>query len=120
MSDEWRTPYWLMQFFEGWDDPAQPGRTDGLIREWGDPTYVNPPYSDITPWVRQAIFEAKRGKRVAMLLPHDSSTVWWWILHEAGCLFFAFQGRLRYSETGSARWASVLVLIPRSNGGGGG
>ncbi len=120
MSDDWRTPYWLMQFFEGWDDPARSGHTDGLSRDWLDPTYVNPPYSDIKPWAEKAIMESRRGKRVAMLLPHDSSTEWYRILHEAGAHFLAFNERLRYSEGGWARWASILVLLPRSNGGGGG
>lgn len=64
MSDEWRTPADLMTMFKDWDDPALPGRTDGLTREWADPTYCNPPYSNPLPWVRKAIEESRNGKRV--------------------------------------------------------
>ena len=49
MNDEWKTPEDFLAFFKGWDDPALPGRTDGLVREWGDPTYCNPPYSNPKP-----------------------------------------------------------------------
>ena len=111
-SDEWRTPDSFLSFFRGWDDPALPGRTDGLTREWGDPTYCNPPYSDPLPWVRKAIMEARRGKRIAMLLRHDSSTEWWRLLHEDGAYFLAVIGRLHFSGDGRANFASVLVLLP--------
>jgi hypothetical protein len=111
-SDEWRTPADLLGFFRGWDDPALPGRTDGLTREWGDPTYCNPPYSNPLPWVRKAIVEAGNGKRVAMLLRHDSSTEWWRLLHEAGAYFLAVIGRLHFNDAGPANFASVLVVLP--------
>ena len=112
MSDEWYTPADLLAFFKGWDDPALPGRTDGLTRAWNDPTYCNPPYSNPKPWVEKAIAEAQQGKRVAMLLRHDSSTEWWRLLHEAGAYFLAVIGRLHFSGGGPANFASVLVLIP--------
>lgn len=112
-SDEWQTPDWLYSVFEGWDDPALPGRTDGLTREWGDPTYCNPPYSNPKPWVKKAIVEAGNGKRVVMLLRHDSSTEWWRLLHEAGARFFAAIGRIRFKGAeGMPPFASVLVVLP--------
>jgi hypothetical protein len=102
----------LSSFFEGWDDPCLPGRKDGLTREWRDPCYVNPPYSDPDPWVSKAIEEVGKGKRVVMLLRHDSSTRWWSKLHEAGALFSAIMGRLQFSDTGKpAPFASVLVFL---------
>ena len=111
-SDEWKTPADLLSFFRGWADPALPGRTDGLKREWGDPTYCNPPYSNPKPWVEKAIAESRKGKRVVMLLRHDSSTEWWRRLHEADAYFFACIGRLHFSGKGPANFASVLVLLP--------
>lgn len=113
-NDEWRTPEDLYAFFADWDDPALPGRTDGLMREWGDPTYCNPPYSNPLPWVRKAISEARAGKRVLMLLNHDSSTEWWRELHEAGGTFCAIIGRLHFSGGGPARSPSVLVFLRRA------
>ncbi len=111
-GDEWRTPSDLYGFFRGWDDPALPGSSDGLAREWGDPTYCNPPYSDPERWIDKAIDEARKGKRIALLLKHDSSTRWWAKLHEAGAYFFAALGRLHYSDRGGADFPSVLVILP--------
>jgi len=122
-NDEWRTPLDFLSFFEGWDDPAQPGRTDGLTRVWTDPTYCNPPYSNPKPWVEKAIAEARKGTRVAMLLRHDSSTEWWRMLHEAGAYFLAVIGRFHFTDPdgarttgGPANFASVLVFIPPLGG----
>lgn len=112
VSDEWYTPASFLSFFAGWDDPALPGKDDGLIREWGDPTYCNPPYSDPLPWVKKAILEAGKGKRVVLLLRHDSSTEWWRLLHERSAFFLAVIGRLHFSGGGRANFASVLVLLP--------
>lgn len=63
-----------------------PDGFDGLTCEWGASSYVNPPFGSIlhqgskdkkprkkgmTAWVRKAIEEAKRGKRVVMVYPLD-------------------------------------------------
>ena len=111
-SDEWKTPSNLMNIFKDYDDPCLPDRNDGLTREWGDPTYCNPPYSNPKPWVEKAIAESIKGRRVIMLLKHDSSTEWWRLLHEAGAIFCPIIGRLNYSDGKSAMFPSVLVLLP--------
>jgi hypothetical protein len=57
---------------------------DGLSREWGSSNYVNPPFGSIrhfgkkkgmTAWVRKAIHERDKGKRVVMVYPLDK-----WVL----------------------------------------
>lgn len=57
---------------------------DGLTCEWGDSNYCNPPFGSImhegkkkgpTAWVRKAIVEWKKGKRVVLVYPLDK-----WIL----------------------------------------
>jgi len=112
-SDEWKTPKGFLSFFEEWDDPCLPGRTDGLTRDWMDRTYCNPPYSNPLPWVKKAITESGKGKRIVMLLRHDSSTEWWRLLHENGAYFLAVIGRLHFDDAeGPANFASVLVMIP--------
>lgn len=62
----------------------KPEDFDGLECEWGDVTYVNPPFGSIihngkkkgpTAWARKAIAESKKGKKVVMVYPIDK-----WVL----------------------------------------
>jgi len=57
---------------------------DGLTCEWGKSNYVNPPFGSIihegrkkgpTAWVRKAIAEWRKGKRVVLVYPVDK-----WVL----------------------------------------
>lgn len=57
---------------------------DGLTCDWGQSNYVNPPFGSIihhgrkkgpTAWVRKAIIEWHKGKRVVLVYPVDK-----WVL----------------------------------------
>lgn len=116
-NDEYATPAWLYDgIFRGWFDPCplrsmSEDRTDGLSIEWkGDRIFINPPYSNPLPWVKQAIEEARKGKTVVLLLKHDSSTAWWRMLHEAGAHFLPVMGRLNFNGK-PAPFPSVLVVL---------
>lgn len=61
-----------------------PDGFDGLTAEWGQSSYVNPPFGSIihegkkkgpTAWVRKAIAEHRKGKRVVLVYPIDK-----WVL----------------------------------------
>ncbi|BCO13711.1 hypothetical protein RIMD111065_20670 [Aeromonas hydrophila] len=39
--------------------------------------WLNPPYSDIGPWVEKAIEQQGRGIGTVMLVPQDTSTEWY-------------------------------------------
>lgn len=67
-----------------------PADFDGLTAEWGSSNYVNPPFGSIihkgkkkgpTAWVRKAIAESRKGKRVVLVFPVDK---WLLMLIEAG------------------------------------
>jgi len=62
----------------------KPEDFDGLTNEWGQSSYVNPPFGSIihqgkkkgaTAWVRKAITENEKGKKVVLVYPIDK-----WIL----------------------------------------
>lgn len=62
----------------------KPDDFDGLTAEWGESSYVNPPFGSIihngkkkgaTAWVRKAIEEFKKGKKVVFVHPIDK-----WVL----------------------------------------
>lgn len=87
----WLTPPSLMQSLQtefAFDfDPCpfpKPENFDGLTADWGTSNYVNPPFGSImhqgkkkgpTAWVRKAIEEHAKGKRVVLVFPVDK-----WIL----------------------------------------
>lgn len=59
---------------------------DALSVDWGDfispflraPwAWLNPPYSDIGPWVDKAIEQQRKGIGTVMLVPQDTSTEWY-------------------------------------------
>lgn len=68
----------------------KPPEFDGLTAEWGQCSYVNPPFGSIvhqgrkkgpTAWVRKAIEEQNKGKRVVLVFPVDK---WLLMLVKAG------------------------------------
>lgn len=68
----------------------KPEAFDGLVCEWGQSSYVNPPFGSImhegkkkgpTAWARKAIAENAKGKTVVMVYPIDK---WVLMLLKAG------------------------------------
>jgi hypothetical protein len=84
----WLTPPELMRALHNefaFDfDPCpfpRPEGFDGLHCEWGRSNYVNPPFKGPTAWVRKALREHAKGKRVVFVFPVDK---WVLLLLEAG------------------------------------
>ena len=77
---------------------------DGLTCEWGRSSYVNPPFGSIvhqgkkkgiTAWVRKAIGENRKGKRVVLVCPLDK---WLFMLLAAGA---------QIRNLGDVRWLAT-------------
>jgi phage N-6-adenine-methyltransferase len=49
---------------------------DGLRQSWVGVCWLNPPYSDISPWVKKAYESAQQGAIVVALLPAFTDTLW--------------------------------------------
>ena len=84
--------------------------------------YINPPYSNVTPWIDKAIRTHEEHKAVGygipivMLLKHDSSTKWFAKLQEAGARFLMIQGRLNFKSPNAVKdscspFPSVLAVL---------
>ena len=85
-SDNWATPkYFYDQLNAEFNFDFDPcpftaeeitPEKDGLLIEWGDRNFINPPYSRKLKegFVLKAIEESKKGKRCVMLLPVSTST----------------------------------------------
>lgn len=48
----------------------------GLLAEWGSVNFINPPFSNITPWVQWSKVQHELGKTNVMVLPSDTSVKW--------------------------------------------
>lgn len=127
----WLTPPDLYQSlnvrFDFDFDPCpypKPADFDGLICEWGDSSYANPPFGSImhegkkkgpTAWARKAIAEHKKGKRVVLVYPIDK---WILMLLAAGAKVENL-GDVRWIATedvstgkGTGRHIAMFVLEP--------
>ena len=118
-----KTPHWATpecvyrelnnEFHFNDDGCALYEKRDGLEREWGTRTFVNPPYGRlIGRWIRKAYAESKRGKLVVMLLPARTDTKWW---HEyamkADEIRFC-RGRLHFDNSKySAPFPSAIIIF---------
>ena len=95
----WLTPDELLESIRdefGIDfDPCpypKPEDFDGLTADWGQSSYVNPPFGAIigadgkkkgpTAWARKALAEYEKGKRVVFVYPIDK---WVLMLLSTGC-----------------------------------
>lgn len=111
----------------------KPDDFDGLTCEWGGSNYVNPPFGSIihfdpeidkkpkkkgmTAWVRKAIKENKKGKRVVMVYPLDK---WVLMLIEAGAKIENL-GDVKWVATedgtegkGTGRHIAMFILEPKA------
>lgn len=49
---------------------------NGLLIEWVDRTFVNPPFEDLIPWLEKAMIAAAQGHRIVLLVPLRSHRPW--------------------------------------------
>lgn len=52
-------------------------KDNALVQPWEGRCFMNPPYSNVSPWLEKAVAETKRGVTTVALLKHDHSTGWW-------------------------------------------
>jgi len=94
---------------------------DGLSRKWGGRVWCNPPYSDITSWVRKAHEEVSSGRCevVVMLVPARTDTRWFhdWCYNKRGVEIKFVKGRLKFGGAKhNAPFPSMVVVFRRENG----
>ena len=84
--DNWKTPNNLYQelnkeFNFNFDPCPLNSTVDGLLINWGERNFINPPYSRKLKekFIKKAFEESKKGKLCVMLLPVSTSTK---IFHE--------------------------------------
>jgi hypothetical protein len=115
---DWKTPEALYQALDaefGFDFDPCPSKPkfDGLVTDWGNTNFVNPPYGrEITGWIQKGFQENSKGKTVVFLIPSRTDIHWWheYIMKAAEIRFI--RGRLRFDDQkNSAPFPSVIVIF---------
>lgn len=114
-TDEWGSPpsLWrpISQALDGFDlDPCSGAESspiadeqytaedDGLHRSWFGTVWVNPPYSDMGPWMKKGFSEVVNGnvETAVYLIPVRSSTEWWHRYVSEAAALCMIEGRISY------------------------
>lgn len=105
-GDDWKTPDYLYnkldEEFKFDFDPCplnhDLNKWDGLKIEWGKSNFVNPPYSKKLKeaFVNKALEEARKGKKVVMLLPVSTSTKLFHDVILPNCEIRFLRGRVKF------------------------
>jgi site-specific DNA-methyltransferase (adenine-specific) len=88
---------------------------NGLVQEWRDVCWMNPPYGrEIGRWVAKAFESARNGATVVCLLPARTDTAWWHDYVMQACEIRFVRGRLRFggAESGAPFPSAVVVFRP--------
>lgn len=100
----WLTPKELMSQLQdehSFDFDAcpypRPEGYDSLNEEWGQSSYVNPPFSGPTAWVRKAILESEKGKDVVFVFPVHK-----WIL-----MLLTHPNLVRVENLKDVKWCAI-------------
>ncbi len=123
LSPHWATPKWLYKElnkeFNFNDDPCPlKAKKDGLAREWGSRTFINPPYGrEIGKWVQKAYLDTIFEERlVVCLLPSRTDTRWWHNYVMCANEVRFIKGRLKFGDAkNSAPFPSCVVIFRSKN-----
>ena len=133
-SDNWSTPEEIKEYicdrytvssFDPCPAPNdRPDNFDGLRMDWSrydGVVFANPPYSNLSKWVKKAWKEFKKGQSIILLIPSnrmESDYVLEYLLKEVDVRIEFLTGRLKYGclddpdrDTGCARFGSMLVYM---------
>ena len=74
-----------------WNPATMPS---GLDIDWEGVNYVNPPYNNLSMWMKKCVEQAAKGRKVVCLIPQRGDVNWWhdWVLAHADQIDFIRQG----------------------------
>jgi len=120
---DWRTPHDLYRgldrlFHFDFDPcPVNP-HFNGLLMDWRQNNFVNPPYGrEIGRWVKKGFEESQKGKTVVMLIPSRTDTKWWHDYVMRAKEIWFVKGRLKFDDKkGSAPFPSAIIVFKKNKG----
>ena len=74
---------------------------NGLKQNWGGRIWMNPPYSNVAPWVAKAYRSRNMCEIIVCLLPASTDTKWFhsFVYRKAGLLFIKGRISFEYKNT---------------------
>ena len=131
-SDEWETPQDLFDRYDAihhfdldvsaTEQNAKCKRfftkeTDGLSQKWFGSCWCNPPYSNVSDWVRKAVSEMQNGVTTVMLVPARTDVKWFhdYIYQKPNIEIQFVRGRVKF--VGGAENAPFPSMIVTFKGG---
>ena len=115
---DWGTPdavYDLLdkEFMFDFDPCPSNPQFDGLVCEWGESNFVNPPYGrEITKWMAKGFEEWKNGKTVVFLVASRTDTKWWHDYCMKATEIRFIKGRLKFKGAlSSAPFPSAIIIF---------
>ncbi len=119
-GDNWGTPKNIMDNYQGYFDPCPyKYKDDGLLIEWKEYNFVNPPFSKLKEFSKKIYEEAKKNKKIVLLIPARTDTKYFhnYLLPLNPKIEF-IKGRLKYIDLDntakkplSAPFPSLLLHI---------
>ena len=100
---------------------ALQSKFDGLSMNWGERNFVNPPYNQVSKWIKKGFQESQKGKLVVFLIPARTDTKWFHelILPHAKEIRF-IKGRLQFIDADTnekkdrAPFPSMLIIFDKN------
>lgn len=116
ITDHWSTPESIYSIldseFHFKDDPCPLNGNGGLNRPWISPVFCNPPYSEISAWLKYGYLQSLEGKIVVFLIPSRTDTKYWhdYVMKAEEIRFI--KGRLKFGGSkSSAPFPSCIVVF---------
>lgn len=100
-------------FWHGLDNGID-SLADGVRWNYNGWAWLNPPFSNITPWAAKAAKEAQRGAHIAMLIPASVGANWWRDWVEAYAYQSFLNGRITFvgETTPYPKDCALLLYTP--------
>ena len=104
LRTDWKTPKALYQALDAefcfdYDPCPTVPKINGLVGDWGNINFVNPPYGrEIKKWIQKGYLEFLKGKTVVFLLPSRTDTAWWHDFVMKATEIRFIRGRLKFDD----------------------
>lgn len=113
-STNWGTPEPFKSNYKDWFDPCPyQNEFNGLEIDWPERSFVNPPFNDLMSWSKKINIEAKKNKKIVLLMPARTDTKYFHdFLLPLGPKIEYIKGRLKFLDLDNSSNAPAACPFP--------